>query len=95
MERAWFTIVTLALTSALVAALAPETEHDALWYHLWLPEQWLRHGVPFDTVNEYVTLYPLTWELVFGAGTDGGRADRGEAAPLLLPAPPRAFRLGS
>ena len=79
-ERVWLGITALACALALVGALAPETEHDALWYHLWLPQQWLLHGNAFDTVHEYVTLYPLTWELVFGAGLAVG----GPTAAKLL-----------
>jgi hypothetical protein len=56
-----------AAAFALVAALAPETEYDALWYHLWLPAKWLAAGRPVDIVEEYISLYPLTWELLYGA----------------------------
>ncbi|MBX3001864.1 MAG: glycosyltransferase family 39 protein [Caldilineaceae bacterium] len=61
-------IVALALTIGLIGALAPETEFDALWYHLWLPKLWLEAGRPVDLVTEYVSLYPLGWDLLFGAG---------------------------
>lgn len=64
----WWGITAAALTYALVAALAPEKEYDALWYHLYLPRLWLEAGHPVDVVEEYVSLYPLTWELVFSAG---------------------------
>jgi len=80
MDRVWFGITALALVTAFAGALAPETEYDALWYHLWLPRQWLLHGTAFDTVHEYVALYPLTWELVFGAGLTAG----GPVAAKLL-----------
>ena len=60
------TIVGITLAIALVGALAPEKEYDALWYHLWLPKLWLQHGHPVDVVSEYVSLYPLTWELLYG-----------------------------
>jgi hypothetical protein len=63
----------VACAFAFVGALAPETEYDALWYHLWLPDLWLAAGHPVDIVREYVSLYPLTWELLFGAAmTVGG-----------------------
>ena len=70
--RAWpdalWLVVTLAAASlSLVAALAPETEFDALWYHLELPRRWLAAGTPVDDVHEYVSLYPMTWDLLFGA----------------------------
>ncbi|RPJ64705.1 MAG: hypothetical protein EHM24_22330, partial [Acidobacteria bacterium] len=79
-DRAWFGVTILALAVALAGALAPETEYDALWYHLWLPRQWLLRGTAFDTSHEYVALYPLTWELVFGAGLAAG----GPGAAKLL-----------
>jgi hypothetical protein len=63
----------LAVGCAFVGALAPEIEYDALWYHLWLPQRWLEAGAPVDVVNEYVSLYPLSWELLYGiAMTAGG-----------------------
>ncbi len=64
----WFGVILVALGYALIAALAPEKEYDALWYHLQLPRVWMEAGRPVDIVDEYVSLYPLTWELVFGAG---------------------------
>lgn len=61
----WLTLVACGI--ALLCALAPEREYDALWYHLELPRRWLQAGRPVDDVNEYVSLYPLTWELLYGA----------------------------
>ncbi|MGE0449605.1 MAG: ArnT family glycosyltransferase [Vicinamibacterales bacterium] len=69
-----------ALACAIVGALSPEIEYDALWYHLWLPRQWLDAGHPVDIVQEYVSLYPLGWELLYGAGLVVGGAG---AAKLL------------
>ena len=66
-ERLWMGVTAIALLLAFVTALAPEIEYDALWYHLELPRRWLAAGSPVDDVNEYVSLYPLTWELLFGA----------------------------
>jgi hypothetical protein len=57
----------LAVGSAFIGALAPESEYDALWYHLWLPAKWLAAGRPVEIVEEYVSLYPLSWSLVGGA----------------------------
>ena len=63
----------VAIGFALIGALAPEIEYDALWYHLWLPARWLAAGRTVDLVHEYPSLYPLTWELLFGAAlTIGG-----------------------
>jgi len=63
----WSWLVVAGCALAFLCALAPEVEYDALWYHLELPRRWLQAGRPVDDVNEYVSLYPLTWELVFGA----------------------------
>ena len=35
---AWFALTATALAFGAVAALAPEKEYDALWYHLNLPD---------------------------------------------------------
>lgn len=72
-DTPWLIVTGLALACAFVAALAPEKEYDALWYHLHLPRLWLESGGPVDVVEEFVSLYPLTWELIFGSGmTLGG-----------------------
>jgi hypothetical protein len=69
----WFALIVVALGYGLVAALAPEKEYDALWYHLYLPRVWLEAGRPVDLLEEFTSLYPLTWELMFGAAmTLGG-----------------------
>lgn len=65
-DRVWLAVSLLAILAALIGALAPEIGFDALRYHLWLPKLWLAKGSPVDLVNEYVALYPLTWELLFG-----------------------------
>jgi 4-amino-4-deoxy-L-arabinose transferase-like glycosyltransferase len=76
----WLALSMVSVSFALVAALAPEKEYDALWYHLNLPRLWLTAGHPVDVVEEYVSLYPMTWELLFGAGLVFGGAT---AAKLL------------
>ena len=69
----WLALIVVALGYGLIAALAPEKEYDALWYHLYLPRVWLEAGRPVDLLEEYISLYPLTWELMFAAGmTLGG-----------------------
>jgi 4-amino-4-deoxy-L-arabinose transferase-like glycosyltransferase len=70
----WQVVALAGLLVALIGALAPEIEYDALWYHLWLPKLWLEQGHAVDVVSEYVSLYPLTWELIFGAGMLLGNA---------------------
>lgn len=73
LDKAWFVLAFLALSFGLVGALAPETEYDALWYHLNVPRLWLEAGRPIDLLQEFPSLYPFTWELVYGAGlTMGG-----------------------
>lgn len=67
-EGVWLALAFAGSCFALVAAFAPETEYDALWYHLYLPKLWLAAGRPVDLLQEFPSLYPLTWELVFGAG---------------------------
>ena len=72
-NKPWKLITALAVGIALIGALAPEIEYDALWYHLWLPQQWMQQGSPVDIVHEYISLYPLTWDLIYGlAMTIGG-----------------------
>jgi 4-amino-4-deoxy-L-arabinose transferase-like glycosyltransferase len=66
--RLWMAMTCATCAYAFVCALAPETEFDAVWYHLDLPRRWLEAGHPIDDITEYVSLYPLTWELLFGAG---------------------------
>jgi 4-amino-4-deoxy-L-arabinose transferase-like glycosyltransferase len=73
-------VAVMAVSTALVGALAPEIEYDALWYHLWLPSQWLVAGRPIDVVEEYVSLYPLSWDLGYGAAL----AISGQGAAKLL-----------
>lgn len=73
LDRAALVVAAVACAGALVGALAPEIEYDALWYHLWLPQRWLAAGRPVDIVEEYISLYPLGWELLYGAAmTMGG-----------------------
>jgi hypothetical protein len=89
---------TAAAAFAFIGALAPETEHDALWYHLWLPRVWLDAGRPVDIVEEYVSLYPLTWELLYGAamvtgGPVGAKLLHFACLPLLAVTTWRLSRL--
>jgi hypothetical protein len=77
---AWQPITVAACVIAFVSALAPEVEHDALWYHLELPRRWLAAGRPVDDITEYISLYPLTWQLLYG----GALALDGPPAAKLL-----------
>ncbi|HET7583838.1 MAG TPA: glycosyltransferase family 39 protein [Gemmatimonadaceae bacterium] len=67
-DRVWGALLVIALAVTLVAALAPEREYDAVWFHLWFPQLALQHGTLVDVPSEYVSLYPMTWELWFGYG---------------------------
>jgi hypothetical protein len=68
-DVAFVLCVGTAVACGLIAALAPETEYDALWYHLFLPARWLAAGRPVDLIEEYISLYPLAWEMLYGAAT--------------------------
>jgi hypothetical protein len=67
-EWAWAACALAAVLVGLAAALAPEIEYDAVWYHLYFPRLYLEHGRLVDLPTEYVSLYPMTWELWFGYG---------------------------
>lgn len=72
-DRLWIGIILVTLLIALIGAMAPEKEYDALWYHLWLPQQWMEAGRVVDIPNEFISLYPLTSELFLNsAGVWGG-----------------------
>lgn len=79
-DRVWIGCTLLALGCALIAALAPEREYDALWYHLAYPQRYLQQGRLVDLPDDYVSLYPMTWELWFGYGLALG----GQTAATLL-----------
>jgi len=63
----WIGVVFVAGMISLVGAFAPEIEYDALWYHLWLPLQWLKAGRSVDLIEEYISLYPMNWSFIYGA----------------------------
>jgi len=65
-DLAFVLCASAAVACASIAALAPETEYDALWYHLFLPARWLAAGRPVDLIEEYISLYPLGWEMLYG-----------------------------
>lgn len=79
-EQLWAACAFAAALLALVAALAPETEFDAVWFHLYFPHLFLQRGRLVDLPSQYVSLYPMTWELWFGYGLAVG----GQAAAKLL-----------
>jgi len=71
-DGVWKAIALAAILIALVGALAPEKEYDALWYHLGFPKLWLGQGRLADLPAEYISLYPMTWEMIFGLGLASG-----------------------
>ncbi len=79
-RRLWVGPTALGISSAFLAALAPEREYDALWYHLAYPQRYLQQGRLVDLPTDYVSLYPMTWELWFGFGLALG----GQTAATLL-----------
>jgi hypothetical protein len=68
----WQLCALAAIGSAFLAALAPESEYDAVWYHLAYPQRFLQAGTLIDDPTDYVSLYPWTWELWFGYGLAWG-----------------------
>ncbi|MFN8469411.1 MAG: glycosyltransferase family 39 protein [Caldilineaceae bacterium] len=76
----WIACVGLALFCAGIAALAPETQYDALWYHLTYPQRYLQTGYLVDIPADFVSLYPMTTELWYGHGLALG----GATAAFLL-----------
>ena len=76
----WISCAALAILCAGVAALAPESQYDALWYHLTYPQRYLAAGYLVDVPADFVSLYPMTTELWFGYGLALG----GSTAAILL-----------
>ena len=68
LERAALGLLAAAGAFALIGALAPEVEYDALWYHLDLPKRYLAAGSLVDFPCQYVSHYPMGTELLFGYG---------------------------
>ena len=64
----WIACGGLALLAAGIAALAPESQFDAVWYHLSYPQRYLEAGYLVDVPSDFVSLYPMTAELWFGYG---------------------------
>ena len=74
-DRVWLAVAALALLFSLYGALAPVVDYDALWFHLHFPKVFLEHGRFVDLRHEYVSLYPMLWELWFGYGLALGGAN--------------------
>ena len=64
----WAALVLIGASGgfALIGALAPEVEYDALWYHLPFPTAYLAAGSLVDFPCQYTSYYPMGTELVFG-----------------------------
>ena len=67
-EWAALALVAAPACFALIGALAPEVEYDALWYHLELVKRYLADGTLLDFPCQYVSHYPMGAELMFGYG---------------------------
>lgn len=76
----WIGCASLAVLMTFVAALAPQWEYDGVWYHLYFPRLYLEQGHLVDLVDEFPSLFPMTWELWFGYGLAVG----GQTAATLL-----------
>ena len=76
----WPAIAAVFLFVGFLLALAPEHQYDAVWYHLGLPRLWLESGGLVFMPTEYVSLYPMTWELIYTLGMGVG----GPGAAKLL-----------
>lgn len=59
-------LLGLLFVAAAIGALAPETQYDALWYHLGFPAEWLRTGRLTFFPWEFVSAYPFATELLNG-----------------------------
>ena len=53
---------------SFLAAQAPETGNDSLWYHLQLPKTYVEHGRIFYDPNHPRSLWPSTMSLLYAAG---------------------------
>jgi hypothetical protein len=77
-------LLALVAAFALVGALAPEVEYDALWYHLGFPAAWLRTGHLTDFRLQFVTAYPFSAELLYGDAMALGGEVAGKLTHLLF-----------
>jgi 4-amino-4-deoxy-L-arabinose transferase-like glycosyltransferase len=60
--------LALALPMALLGALLPEIEYDALWYHLTFPARYLAAGRLLDLPCEHMSALPQQVELLYAYG---------------------------
>ncbi|HEU4699280.1 MAG TPA: hypothetical protein VFS40_08875 [Gemmatimonadales bacterium] len=73
-------LMLLALAGALVGAVLPEIEYDALWYHLGFPARYLAAGRFLPLPCEHIAPYPHQLELLYAYPLAAGLAP---AAKLL------------
>ncbi len=66
-EFHWFCVLTLAALAvlALILALAPPVNTDALVYHLAIPKAYLEHHGVINLPNNMYSFFPLLFEMVF------------------------------
>lgn len=58
----------LALAFAMLGAMLPEVEYDALWYHLTFPRRYLESGFLLDFPCDHMSPTPQHVELLYGYG---------------------------
>lgn len=61
-------LLLLLLAGCLLAALSPETEFDALNYHLGIPQRYLALGGIQDLPNLFYSSFPQALEMLFTLG---------------------------
>lgn len=66
--RASGAVAVLALLFALLGAMLPEIEYDALWYHLTFPARYLRSGRLLDLACEHMSPTPQQAEMLYTYG---------------------------
>lgn len=76
----------VAVLFALIGALLPETEYDALWYHLAFPARYVRSGWLLDMPCERMSPTPQHVEILYSFAlllVDVGSLPDGRAAKLI------------
>jgi hypothetical protein len=83
----WYAVVAgLAAAFAFLGALLPETEYDALWYHLAFPARYIRSGWLLDLPCERMSPTPQHVELLYTYAllfVDVGSLPDGRAAKFI------------
>lgn len=80
LDRAFGVALAVTIVGALLTALAPVTDGDALCYHLQVPKRFLEQGAVFFDPDLHETIYPLLTEMLYASAL----AIRGPAACRLV-----------